>query len=153
MPGDPFGPDFQPDDLLFGDRDAVDQFARREQVAAAKAAFVDHVFGIEFGPVVRNHPARAECAADFFVRLGQQNHIAIERYAIALQFEEREDVRDSEPLHVERAAAPQRVTLDGAGERVELPLRSIRRHDIHVVEQDHRFAGRWIHGRLQTARR
>ena len=48
----------------------------REQVAAAEAAFVDHVLGIELGVVVRDHPAGAERAADFLVGLGEQDHVA-----------------------------------------------------------------------------
>ena len=107
VPGHAFGADLQPDDLLLGDRDAVYELARREQVAAAEAPFVDHVFGIELGVMVRDHPPRAHRAADFLVGLGEQDDVAIERHALALQPQKRQELRDAHAFHVHRAAAPQ----------------------------------------------
>ena len=45
--GDSFGADLQPDDLLLGGRDAVDQLARRQQIGAAKATLIEDVLGVE----------------------------------------------------------------------------------------------------------
>src|SRR5947208_11667491 len=41
----------EPDELLFRDGDAVYELSGSEEIAAAEAAFVDHVFGIDLGVV------------------------------------------------------------------------------------------------------
>ena len=99
--GNPFGAQLQPDDLLLGDGDPVDKLAGRKQVAAAEAAFVDHVLGVELRVVIGDHPARAEGAADLLVGFGEQNHVARERHPLTLQPEERQDLRYRLTLHVD----------------------------------------------------
>ena len=141
MAGHALGAQLQPDELLLGDRDAVDERVRREQIAAAEPALVYHIFGIELGVVVRDHPPRAERAADLLVGLGQQNHVARERHALALQPQERDELGDARPLHVHRAARPQLAAPHRRREGIGLPLRAIGRHDVHVVEEHHRLAG------------
>ena len=138
--GHAFRTHLQPDDLLFGHRDAVDQFARGKQVAAAEAALVDDVLRIDLGIVIRNHPAGAERAADLFVGLGQQDHVPRERNAIALQAQERQDLRDRLSLHIERAAAPHLPVPHLRGEWVRLPLAAIGRDHVHVIEQHQRLS-------------
>ena len=139
--GDAFRAQLQPDELLLSDGNPVDQRVRREEIAAAEAAFVDHVFRIELGVMVRDHPARAERAAHFLVRLREQDHVARQRHALALQPQERQELRDALSLHVHRAARPQLAAANGRRERIGLPLRAVRGHDVHVMEQDHRLAG------------
>ncbi len=145
-----FHSELQPDDLLFGDRDAVDELAGRKQIAAAEAAFVEDVLRVQLGIVIRDHPPRAERATHFLVRFGQQNDVARQRDPFALQAQERKQLRDALPLHVHRASGPQFVAPDGRFERIGLPLRSVRRHHVHVVHQQNRLAGRRRHRGFQT---
>jgi len=99
--------------------------------------------------VVRDHPARAHRAPDLFVRLRQQDHVAIERHALALEAQKRDQLRDALALHVHRAAGPELVALNGRHERIGFPLRAIGRHDVHVMKQDDSLASRRRHGGLQ----
>src|SRR2546430_11449903 len=81
-------------------------------------------------------PASTDAASDLLVRRGEEDHVALERYAGALEREQRHELRDRLALHVERAAAPDVPVLHDARERGDRPVLRARKHDVHMVEQD-----------------
>src|SRR5437016_2102813 len=85
--------------------------------------------------VVLHEPARANAAADLFVRRREEDYVAPERHAGALQREQAQELRDRLALHVQRAAAPEVAVLHGPAERVDFPVFGAREHDVPAVEQ------------------
>jgi hypothetical protein len=85
--------------------------------------------------VVVAHPCRAEDAADLFIRYSHQDDVARERNLLTLERDECVQVRDARPFHVECAASPDLAFDDFRSERIARPARTIRRHDVHVMQE------------------
>ncbi len=83
-------------------------------------------------------PPRAHARPDFLVRRREEDDVALERHPRALEDHQRHELRDPLPLHVERSAAPDVTALDGAAERIHLPVLRRRKDDVHMVEENQR---------------
>src|SRR2546430_7457931 len=70
--------------------------------------------------VMLDKPASTDAASDLLVRRGEEDHVALERHAGALEREQRHELRDRLALHIERAASPDVPVLHDARERVEI---------------------------------
>src|SRR5213075_2200233 len=71
--------------------------------------------------VMLHQPRRSDTGTHLFVRRREENDVALERHAGALEREQRHQLRDRFALHVERAPPPQIAVLHGSGEGVDHP--------------------------------
>ena len=128
--------DLQPERGLLRRADAV--ILDAAVVAEADgAALVDQKLRIPHQlRVVLDEPARADPLPHLLVRRRQEDHIALQRHAGALQHHQRHQLRDPFPLHVLGTAAPDVPVLDQPPEGIDGPVLRRRQHDVHVVEQD-----------------
>src|SRR5437879_12010028 len=80
-------------------------------------------------------PASTDAASDLLVRRGEEDHVALERHAGALEREQRHELRDRRALHVEGAAPPGVPVPHDARERVDPPGLMPREPDAQMAEQ------------------
>ena len=137
--GDALGRELQPEELLLRHGNAKHELSWREEITAAETALVQNVFGLELVVVIVAHPRRAEAATHLLVGNGHQDDVAVERDLLALEHDERVELRHARALHVERTAPPDLAVRNLAAERIARPSRGVCRHDVHVVQEHERL--------------
>ncbi|MDZ7727437.1 MAG: hypothetical protein U5Q44_04155 [Dehalococcoidia bacterium] len=138
VPGPPFGDEPQPQWPLLRDGDVEHGPFHAEHLRRTTAAFVDDVLDVQHLGVVRLQPADAIGRTGFFVGHGQEDQVALERHAQALAEQEGHELGHAEPLHVERAAAPDAAVLHDAREGFDVPVVAVHGHHVGVVEHHQR---------------
>src|SRR5664279_1389614 len=92
--------------------------------------------------MVLDQPLRPRGAAGLLVRHERENQVPRRYVAGAFELPGHGDRQGHHVLHVHRAAAPDVPVLYGAGERVDSPLRGVRRHHVDVPVDQQRAAPR-----------
>ena len=85
-------------------------------------------------------PAHAEDAADLLVGRGEEDDVAAQRLATALQQQHRQQLHHARALHVHRAAAVDAPVAHDAAERRHVPELLLDRHHVEVIAEQQRAA-------------
>ena len=95
------------------------------------AAFGHGEFGVNLGEVLAHHEVDADASRiGFFARFGEEDHVAIQLDAQALQHQHRDEIGGQHRLVVLAAASPDVAVLHDRAERIHGPLLAL--HADHV---------------------
>src|SRR5215471_17556627 len=133
MSGSALGGHANPHRSLLGDRDRVVTMMPWRLLYSS--ALVEQVSGVRVHPLfVVDEPFGAVASALLLIGGGDEDDVAIEQDARALDREHRHHLDHARTLVVDRAAAPDVAVPDLARKRRHLPLLRYRRDDVHVAQ-------------------
>ena len=99
------------------------------------AAFRHGEFGVDLSEVLADHEVDADAGhVGLFTRFGEEDHVAIELHAEALQHQHGHQVRGQHRLVILAAPSPDVAVLHDRAERVDGPLLALHADDIGVGE-------------------
>ena len=107
-------------------------------LADAVAALGQAVFGVDFGPVLRDHEADADPRVPFFARFGEKDHVAVERDVEPLQRQHRHDSRGQVVLVVDRSTSVDVAAGALGAEWSVLPFRRVDSDGVEVTHDEQR---------------
>src|SRR5262245_20274565 len=89
--------------------------------------------------MVLKHPACAESSAHFFVWVGHQDHVAVERNVLSIEQQKGHQLHDTRTFHIHGATSPYVPVRHVTTERRMTPLGTVGRHNIHVIHEQKWF--------------
>src|SRR5262249_279724 len=105
------------------------------------AAFGQRVLAIDLGPVLLDHVVDAIARSPLLAGLGEEDHVAIQRYVHALEQHQDHHAGDDVRFVIARASGIDGVVLPDGGEGIDGPLFTLHADDVRVAHQKDRTFG------------